>query len=133
MEMVTFSLFDRKYTFWANLDQRIKIVILSWNLVPRLIRICIIQWRWSLFLFSIRYMLLGKFGQAIQNHQFKLKEMWCLDWFGHAEFNGGFSFWYFRPRIPSWDWFEYLEFNGSVLFFCFQPASLVQNIQSISE
>ena len=38
--MFTFSVLDRKYPFWPNLVQNIKIVSLSLNLVPRLIRIC---------------------------------------------------------------------------------------------
>ena len=45
------SVFDRKHPFWANLVQKVKIVSLSWNLVPRLIRICRIQWCCSVFLF----------------------------------------------------------------------------------
>ena len=43
-----FSVSNRKYLFWENLVQNIKIVSLSWNLVPRLIRICGPQW-WYLF------------------------------------------------------------------------------------
>ena len=39
-----FSVFDRKFPFWVNLVQKIKFVCLSWNLVPRLIRISRIQW-----------------------------------------------------------------------------------------
>ena len=31
MVMPTFPVFDRKYIFWANLLQKIKIVNLSWN------------------------------------------------------------------------------------------------------
>ena len=37
--MFNFSAFSWNYPFWANLVQLIKIVRLSWNLVPRLIRI----------------------------------------------------------------------------------------------
>ena len=37
--MFDFSAFDWNYSFWANLVQIIKIVRLSWNLVPGLIRI----------------------------------------------------------------------------------------------
>ena len=48
----TFSALDLKYPFWENLVQTMEIVSLSWNLVPRLIRICIIHWCCSLFLFS---------------------------------------------------------------------------------
>ena len=43
-----FSVFDWKYPFLAYLVQKIKFVSLGWNLVSRLIRICIIQW-WSSF------------------------------------------------------------------------------------
>ena len=94
MVMFTFSVFDWKYHFWVNLVQKVKIV--SWNLLLRLIRICIIQWWCSLFLFSVENALpgqiwsklsiftaffvsdqkcpfLGKFGPKNQNHQFKLK------------------------------------------------------------
>ena len=48
-----FAVFNWKYRFWANLIQKIKIVSLTLNLVPRLIRICRIQWWCSLFPFSI--------------------------------------------------------------------------------
>ena len=37
MVLFTFSFFGWKYRFWANLLQKNKIIILSWNLVPRLI------------------------------------------------------------------------------------------------
>ena len=50
MVVFTFSVLDRKHPFWANLFQQIRIVSLSWNLIPRLIRISRIHcWR-SLFL-----------------------------------------------------------------------------------
>ena len=72
-----FSVFGRKIPFWANLvkkKKKIKIVYLSWDLVPKLIRICKIQWR-SLFIFSVldRKHFLGKFGPKNQTVQFKLK------------------------------------------------------------
>ena len=59
MLIFTFSVFDRKFPFWANLVQKIKVISLSWNLVPRLIQICKIQWWCSLFLFSTRNTLFG--------------------------------------------------------------------------
>ena len=34
-----YSVFDWKYFFWVNLIQKLKIVSLSWNFVPRLIQI----------------------------------------------------------------------------------------------
>ena len=37
MVMFTPSVFDRKYPFWTNLVQKVKIVSLSWNLVPTII------------------------------------------------------------------------------------------------
>ena len=51
--VVTFSFLDQKNPFWANLVEKIQIVTLSGILVPRLIRICGIQWYCSLFLFLI--------------------------------------------------------------------------------
>ena len=48
---VHFFCLDWKQPFWANVVQKIKIVSLSRNLVPKLIRICRIQWWYSLFLF----------------------------------------------------------------------------------
>ena len=68
-----FSVLDRKYPFWRNLVQKIKIVSLSWNLVPRLIRICIIQHWCFLFLFSAENTFLVKCGSKIQNCLFKVK------------------------------------------------------------
>ena len=47
-----FSILDRTQIFWgANLLQKVKIASLSLNLVPRLIRICQIQWWCSRSLF----------------------------------------------------------------------------------
>ena len=46
------SVSDRKYHFWAHLAQKIKIISLSWNLVPRLIQISRIQWWYSLVFVS---------------------------------------------------------------------------------
>ena len=53
MILFTFFVLERKYPFWANLFQKIKIVTLSWNLAPTLIRICRIQWWCLFFLFLI--------------------------------------------------------------------------------
>ena len=49
-----FSVSNCKYRFWANLVQNIKKVSLSWNLVPRLIRICRVHWLCSLFPFMTK-------------------------------------------------------------------------------
>ena len=56
----TFSVFHRKYHFWANLVPKFKIVCLRWNLVLRLIRICRIQWWCSPILFQTRNTLFGQ-------------------------------------------------------------------------
>ena len=60
MNMCTFSVLDKKYPLWANLFQKIKIVSLSWNLIPWLIWISRIQWWCSLFSFSIVIFLSGQ-------------------------------------------------------------------------
>ena len=52
MKMFTFPVFHQKYSCWASLYHKIKIVSLSWNLVPKLIWICRSQWWGSLFLLS---------------------------------------------------------------------------------
>ena len=60
MMMFTFSVFDQKNPFCANL-------------VPRLIRICRIHCCCSLFYFRPETTFFGKFGPKIENYQFKLK------------------------------------------------------------
>ena len=69
----TFSVFNQKYPFWASLVQKYKIISLSLNLLPWLIRIYRIQWWCSLSLFSTVNTFLGKFSPKNQNYQFKLK------------------------------------------------------------
>ena len=67
MAVFNFSVCDRKYHFLVNLVQKIKTVSLSQNLVPTLIRICIIQLWWLSFLFSNRNILFkGKFVWKIK-------------------------------------------------------------------
>ena len=68
--MLTFFVFNRKYPLWDNLFQKIKIVNLRWNLIPRLIRICRIQWCCSLFLFSSGNSLLGQIWSKLLYLQF---------------------------------------------------------------
>ena len=43
MMLFSFLIFERKYPFWRNLVQKVKIISWSWNLVPALIQICWIQ------------------------------------------------------------------------------------------
>ena len=93
------SVFNWKYLFWVNLVQKLKIISLSWNFVPRLIQICRIPWWCSLFLFSTGNTFLGKFGSKNQNCQFELK---------------------FRTRLI---WIcKIKQKNDCVRFFCFIPA-----------
>ena len=54
-----FSVLNRKYLFWANSVQECKIVSLNWNLEPRPIRTCRIQWGCSFFIFSTGNTLFG--------------------------------------------------------------------------
>ena len=74
------SVFSWKCLFWVNLVQKLKIISLSWNFVPRLIQICRIPWWCSLFLFSTGNTFLGKFGPKNQNCQFELKFRTRLIW-----------------------------------------------------
>ena len=71
MVMFIFSLFDWKYP-WANLLQKVKIISWSWTLVPRIIRICWIQWCCSLFSILTGNAFLDKFGPNCQYLQFFL-------------------------------------------------------------
>ena len=73
MVVFNYSFFDQKYQFWGNLVQKIKIICLKWKLVPRLIRICRLEWSCLLFLFYIKNIFLGKLGSKNQNYQFKQK------------------------------------------------------------
>ena len=68
-----FSALDGKPLLWANLVEKIKVVSLSRNLVPRLIRTCTIQWQCSLFLFQTGTILFGQIGPKTQNCQLKLR------------------------------------------------------------
>ena len=52
--------------FWINLVQKLKIISLSSNFVPRLIQICTIPWWCSLLLFSAGNTFLGRFDAIYQ-------------------------------------------------------------------
>ena len=73
MMLLSFFVFEWKYPFSTNLVQKIKIVTLSWNLVPTLIRTCRIQWWCSFFSFWSKIIFLGKFSPNSENYQLKLK------------------------------------------------------------
>ena len=49
MRVLAFFVHDRKCPFWVNLVEIVNIVSLRWNLIPRLIGICKIEWWCSLF------------------------------------------------------------------------------------
>ena len=72
--MMTFtsSVFDQKYPFWENLFQKLKIVSLSWNLVPCLTQICRIQWWCSLLPFLTGNIFFGLIWSK-NSKLFKLK------------------------------------------------------------
>ena len=67
MVMFIFFAFDRKYPFWANSVQNIKILTLSWNLVHTPIRTCRIQWLCSIFfVFEWKYPFWANLFQKIK-------------------------------------------------------------------
>ena len=112
MVMFTFSVFDRKYPYWANLVQKVKIISWSWNLVPRLIRICLFCW---LFCFRFEIPFLGKFGPKNQNYQFKQKFDAYTNSNTCANFNGVVHF-FVSDLVPFLGKFgtkcEYCPFNA---------------------
>ena len=71
--MFIFFVFYLKYPFWENLFQNFKILTLGWNLVPLLIRACRIQCWCSFFCFWSEIPFFGKFAPKSQNYQLKLK------------------------------------------------------------
>ena len=71
--LFTFFLLEWKYPFWANLVQKSKILILSWNSEPTLIRTCRVQWWCSFVLFFIENTPFGQIWSKNQNYQLKLK------------------------------------------------------------
>ena len=73
MAIFTFSVLDWKYPFWENLVQKIKIISLSWNLEPKLIWICRLQFGIHFCCFKPKIPFLGKFGAKIRNCHFKLR------------------------------------------------------------
>ena len=96
MMLFTLFLFEWKHPFWANLVQKIKIISLSWNLVPTLIRTCRIEWWCSLFLFLIENKYFGQIW--LQN---------SMVIFPFSFFGWKFSFWanlVQNVRIISWSW-----------------------------
>ena len=73
MVLFSFSVFNRKYPFRANLVEKVKIVTFRRNLIPRVIPISRIQWCCSLFLFRPEILFWRKFGRKNEDYQFQLK------------------------------------------------------------
>ena len=94
------SVFNWKYLFWVNLVQKLKIISLSWNFVPRLIQICRIPWWCSLFLFLTGNTFLGKFGPKNQNWQFQLKFCTRLIWICRIMLKICVHIFFLRPKKP---------------------------------
>ena len=97
--MFIFFVFDWNYPLWVNLVQKIKLVNLNWNLVPRLIQICRFQWWCLLFLFETRSTLFGKIWSKKWNLSFQA-EIWYNEKFGYVEFHGGVHFFCFGLETP---------------------------------
>ena len=127
MVMFICSVFDQKYSFLANLVQKVKIIRWSWNLLPRLIWVCRIQWCCSLFCFLIEIHFLGKFGSKSKNYQLKLKFGSCTNsnmlnsivMFTFFVYDWKYVFWrnlVQKIKIISLSW---NSFNGHRHFFCF--------------
>ena len=111
------SVFNWKYLFWVNLVQKLKIISLSWNFVPRLIQICRIPWWCSLFLFLTGNTFLGKFGPKNQNCQFELKFCTRLMWICRIMFSTGNTFLgKFGPKNQNCQ-FE-LKFRTRLIWIC---------------
>ena len=108
MVMLTFSVFDHKYPFWAHLLRKNKIFSLSWNLESRLVRICTIQWLCLLFLLQT---LFASFMQKICWHfdvtwlisqklnLLETESQWLFLFYQIRLFCMLFSFFYFEPLV----------------------------------
>ena len=68
MTLFTFCFRQEKSFLDKFGTQKVKIVRLRWNFVPRLIWICRTQWRCSLFLFYTRNTLFGKQRKKKSNY-----------------------------------------------------------------
>ena len=64
---VHFFQFRTQVLSLGKFGPKIETASLFWNLVPGLIQICRIQWRYSIFLLLIGITFLGRFGQNNQN------------------------------------------------------------------
>ena len=101
---VFFLLFENGNTVFLQiyyLLQKIKIVSLGWNLALRLIRIYIIQWWCSFFLFLTRSIIFsGNLNLFKISKLFFETEMQNLDLFEYVKFDDHFHFFLFLSDIP---------------------------------
>ena len=99
-----FLLFENGNTVFLQiyyLLQKIKIVSLGWNLALRLIRIYIIQWSCSFFLFLTRSIIFsGNLNLFKISKLFFETEMQNLDLFEYVKFDDHFHFFLFLSDIP---------------------------------
>ena len=99
MMVFTFSLLDRKHLFWVNLVQKIKIVSLSWNLVPRPIWICRILWSCLLFLLHWKHPFCSNLVRKIKIFSLSWNLVPSLIWICRVQW--WCSFFCFRLETPS--------------------------------
>ena len=97
--MFTFSVSYWKSSFWANLVEKIKVISLSWSLVPRLIEICRSLGRCLFFLLLTGSILFWKICSK-KSKTFLEVEIWTWSWSSklfveYAEFDGDFIFLFF--------------------------------------
>ena len=127
MVAFTFYLCHWKYHFWANLVEKIKIVSLSWNLVPRLTWTCRIQW-WVLVLFSVLdqiFFLLQKIKivSLSWNLVQRLIWIWRIQWWCLFFLFSIGSILFWRKFVPKNQnsllklEFKQVEFDDDFLFF----------------
>ena len=82
MVVFNLSVLDQEQLFWKHLVQKIKVVSLRWNLVPRLIRLCRNQW-WCSDLFLVNFVQQIKIVSLNSNLVLRLIRIckiqwWCL-------------------------------------------------------
>ena len=131
--MFTFSVFDRKYPFRANLVKKINFVSLTWNFILRLILVCRILFTTGNTAF-----------RQIWSKKIKIVSLgWNLvpSLIRICRFNDDVYFFRFWPEIPflgkfvhkleivflSWNLvprlIKHAEFNGDVHLFSFWPKT----------
>ena len=156
MMLFTFFVFYREYPFCANLVQNVKIISLSWNLAPRLIRICKFQWWCSLFfVFNQKYPFCANLVQNVKiislnwNLVASLIRICRIQWYCSLfSFSTGSTiFWgKFGPKNKNYQFklklgiYTNSNMENSIVTFTFSVcdwkysfrANLVQNIKIVS-